>query len=143
MLERLIDKDELLAALPPEWRARLEPLPPATRLILAAEDLLASFGTRTDDGRRITAEWGEQQPGGWYEPVFTATEDDTSRFLAAREPLLALVARIADYLVAHEALNDADRDDATVDVFEEAVEELQAAGRRALADPAIVKLREA
>lgn len=49
-----------------------------TRLIRASSDLLGLFGTRTKDGRRLTAEWGE--PIGHcpdsdeyiYEPVFTA-----------------------------------------------------------------------
>ena len=54
---------------------RLEP-PPHTRLILASEDLLEQFGTRTENGSRITAEWGEQKPEGWYEPTFTRHADD-------------------------------------------------------------------
>ena len=47
------------------------------RLILASEDLLEQFGTRTADGRAITAEWGAVTPEGWYEPVFTTTDDGT------------------------------------------------------------------
>lgn len=54
----------------------LRELPPHTRLILASEDLLERFGTRTEDGYRITAEWGEQKPEGWYEPTFTVHHDD-------------------------------------------------------------------
>jgi hypothetical protein len=51
--------------------------PPAhTRLILASEDLLDTWGTRTDRGERITVEWGDEQPEGWYEPVFTQHSED-------------------------------------------------------------------
>jgi hypothetical protein len=53
---------------------RLTP-PPHTRLILASEDILEHWGTRTEDGRRIIVQWGEQKPEGWYEPIFR-TEDD-------------------------------------------------------------------
>lgn len=50
-------------------------LPSHTRLILASENILEQWGTRTEDGRRITVEWGDRQPGGWYEPIFTVHED--------------------------------------------------------------------
>jgi len=50
--------------------------PPGTRLILASENLLEQFGTRTERGERITAEWGDPSPQGWYEPRFTAHTDD-------------------------------------------------------------------
>ena len=53
----------------------MTPTPTGTRLILASENLLESWGTRTDSGARITADWGEPYPEGWYEPVFTATDD--------------------------------------------------------------------
>mgnify|MGYP001439506308 CR=1 len=51
-----------------------------SRLIRASDDLLEMFGTRTEDGRRLTAEWGA--PIGYsvetgediYEPTFTAHE---------------------------------------------------------------------
>lgn len=49
--------------------------PPGTRLILAAEDILETWGTRTEDGRRLTATWGRRHPEGWYEPTFTKTDD--------------------------------------------------------------------
>jgi hypothetical protein len=49
--------------------------PPGTRLILASENLFEQFGTRTDDGRKITAEWGEPTTEGWYSPTFTVTDD--------------------------------------------------------------------
>lgn len=51
------------------------PLPEGTRLIAIADDLLENLGTRTDDGFALTAEWGEPTPEGWYEPIFTATDD--------------------------------------------------------------------
>ena len=51
-------------------------LPPHTRLILAADELLSLFGSRTLDGYRISAEWGKQKPEGWYEPIFTVHYDD-------------------------------------------------------------------
>jgi hypothetical protein len=52
-------------------------VPPHTRLILASDNLLDQWGTRTERGERITVEWGEEQPEGWYEPVFTVHSDDT------------------------------------------------------------------
>lgn len=51
-------------------------LPLGTRLILASENLLEQFGTRTERGEKITAEWGEPTPQGWYEPIFTVHTDD-------------------------------------------------------------------
>jgi hypothetical protein len=44
--------------------------PKGTRLILATENLLDMWGTRTEDGYRITAEWGLPDKNGWYTPVF-------------------------------------------------------------------------
>jgi hypothetical protein len=49
--------------------------PDGTRLILASEAFLEDIGTRTADGRRITAEWGEPDANGWYSPTFTAHDD--------------------------------------------------------------------
>ena len=60
--------------------------PNFTRLILASEDLLPFWGTRDDRGYRITVEWGEPRPEGWYEPVFTVHND---------EPLPALTDALA------------------------------------------------
>lgn len=54
-----------------------------TRLIRASGDLLDFFGTRTEDGRRLTAEWGEpighcaESDEYIYEPTFTAHEGDS------------------------------------------------------------------
>ena len=50
--------------------------PPGIKLILASEDLLAEWGTRTERGERITAEWGEPDEHGWYTPMFTVHADD-------------------------------------------------------------------
>jgi hypothetical protein len=58
--------------------------PKGLRLILADENLLDSFGTRTISGLRISAEWGEPEPEGWYVPTFTAT-DDGGVYIDARE----------------------------------------------------------
>ena len=52
------------------------PLPPHTRLILAHESFLDDFAARTDDGRKVTAEWGEQSHEGWYAPIFHAEYDN-------------------------------------------------------------------
>lgn len=46
-------------------------IPLRCRLILASEDLLDTWGSRTNDGRRITVEWGDPSPEGWYVPAFT------------------------------------------------------------------------
>jgi hypothetical protein len=51
-------------------------LPPGTRLILASENLLDEWGTRTERGDRITLEWGAQRPEGWYEPTVTVHRVD-------------------------------------------------------------------
>lgn len=50
-------------------------VPEGCRLILASEDLLRDFGTRTERGNRVTADWGEPSPEGWYTPLFHETED--------------------------------------------------------------------
>jgi hypothetical protein len=76
--------DALLAAgvLPPE------PPPEGTRLVLVGVEFLSQFGTRTDSGDFITAEWGEPDEHGWYTPTFTAHADDN--------PTQALRDRVAD-----------------------------------------------
>ncbi len=51
-------------------------LPVGTRLILASENLLDEWGTRTEDGYRITAKWGEPDENGWYAPTFTIDYND-------------------------------------------------------------------
>lgn len=51
--------------------------PPAgTRLILASENLLDTWGTRTEDGYAIRVEWGEPDKNGWYTPTFTVDYTD-------------------------------------------------------------------
>ncbi len=41
------------------------------RLMRVGTDALGKFGTRTERGERITAEWGEPDEFGVYEPRFT------------------------------------------------------------------------
>jgi len=41
------------------------------RLVRCSIDLLATWGTRTEQGEEITVEWGEPDADGIYEPVFT------------------------------------------------------------------------
>ncbi len=48
------------------------PPPPGTRLVLATEILMDALASFTEDGRRITFEWGEPDEHGWYAPTFTA-----------------------------------------------------------------------
>lgn len=49
------------------------PQPPyRTRLAIVADDILSIWGTRTEDGCALTAEWGEPDANGWYVPIFTA-----------------------------------------------------------------------
>ena len=44
---------------------------PETRLVRVAEDVLDKFGTRTEDGRKITARWSEPYDDGTYEIIFS------------------------------------------------------------------------
>ena len=46
------------------------------RLVRVATDMLSQFGTRTERGERITAEWGEPDEAGVYELTFTVHTDD-------------------------------------------------------------------
>jgi hypothetical protein len=80
----------------PTIAADLARPPEHTRLILASEDLLESWGTRTEDGRRITAEWGEPDEHGWYTPIFTATDDGMAVGLAADLALADAVREVVD-----------------------------------------------
>jgi hypothetical protein len=51
--------------------------PPAgTRLILASENLLDTWGSRTEDGYAIRVEWGKPDKNGWYTPTFTIDYTD-------------------------------------------------------------------
>jgi hypothetical protein len=50
--------------------------PEGSRLMLVAVDLLSQLGSRTSDGYAISAEWGEPDERGWYEPTFTIDYDD-------------------------------------------------------------------
>jgi hypothetical protein len=97
--ETLTDLDWRLLVTDFDQRASSsDELPPHTRLILASENLLDEWGTRTERGERITVEWGEQQPGGWYEPVFTVHSDDT---LASSSDELRAAAQFAYEQLRH------------------------------------------
>lgn len=65
--------------------------PDDCRLILANVELLDTLGTRAEDGRRLSYEWGEPAPEGWYVPTVTAT-DDGAVFFGSRVDLEARVA---------------------------------------------------
>jgi len=58
---------------PPQVR-----VPEGRRLVLVGEDVLAQWGTRTESGMKITAVWGEPDENGWYDPIFTVTDDGKS-----------------------------------------------------------------
>jgi hypothetical protein len=49
--------------------------PEGCRLILASEDLFELLGTRSEDGRRLSYEWGEPDEHGWYTPIVTSHQD--------------------------------------------------------------------
>jgi hypothetical protein len=66
-----IAAEKILAALPPGWCGHAPH--EGTRLIQVSIDALPMFGTRTDAGAALTAEWGEPDERGWYTPIFTAT----------------------------------------------------------------------
>ena len=69
--------DRLIAAIEREvLRTPYGMVPANCRLILASDNLLDNWGTRTERGERITVEWGEPSPEGWYEPQFTVHADD-------------------------------------------------------------------
>ena len=59
--------------------------PNGTRLVRMADDILATWGTRTERGDRITAEWGEPDEWGIYEPTLTIHRDHTAE---AREAVI-------------------------------------------------------
>ena len=68
-----------------------EATPEGTRLVLVSGNLLDVWGARTIEGYRITADWGEQQPEGWYVPTFTVDAEDRADLLAAVEALERLL----------------------------------------------------
>jgi hypothetical protein len=87
----------ILAALPPDWCGHRQP-PEGTRLILAATDLISYFGTRTGEGRTLTAEWGEPDANGWYTPTFTASGPAVINEQAATIATLRAALEDAGYL---------------------------------------------
>lgn len=46
-------------------------LPTGTRLILVSADLFDMWTLRGPSCERVTVDWGERTPEGWYEPTFT------------------------------------------------------------------------
>ena len=93
----------IIAALPDDWCGHATP-PEGTRLILASDELLDRWGTRTASGAAITAEWGEPTPEGWYEPVFTTTDDGkevVDRAEIARLRRIEEAARLPHNVVSH------------------------------------------
>ena len=59
------------------WHPPIDPFD-RWRLIRVSTDLLSQFGTRTECGERITAEWGEPDADGVYEPIFRTEPRDPS-----------------------------------------------------------------
>jgi hypothetical protein len=90
--------DETLTVIPQGHLNRMLAMKPpqGTRLILASEDLLELFGTRAENGDRLSFEWGEPRPEGWYEPLITRHSDDNlvadqaRQLLSAQERVAAL-----------------------------------------------------
>ena len=57
---------------------------PETRLVRVAEDVLEQFGSRTEDGRKITASWSEPYDDGTYEIIFNISGEPELTDLRAR-----------------------------------------------------------
>ena len=59
-----------------DWYGKLtvEALQGIVRLRMSRE-IVEKFWMRADDGRRVTVEWGEPDAEGFYDPVFTASDD--------------------------------------------------------------------
>ena len=69
-----------------------KPIPEGTRAVLFAEGLMERMFTRTEDGRRLTIEWGEPDEDGFYTPRFTASEDTWYRATAAARDAIREIA---------------------------------------------------
>jgi hypothetical protein len=50
-------------------------LPEGVRLVKVAEALIDQWGTRTEDGRKLTAQFSDSDEPGISELIFTATDD--------------------------------------------------------------------
>jgi hypothetical protein len=60
-----------------DWAQVVSITPPeGTRLILASENLLDEWGSRTEDGYAIRVKWGEPNEHGWYTPTFSIDYTD-------------------------------------------------------------------
>jgi hypothetical protein len=75
--------------------AALVTLNPGVRLVRVWPGVFdAPFGARTEDGLKLTVNWGEPDAEGIWEPVFTAT-DDGSRIVREDRPTLNEYGRAA------------------------------------------------
>lgn len=84
--ERAVDAcAQLVIAAKAEARAPYTDPQDRWRLVLVQPDVLAQWGTRTEDGDRLTVEWGEPDDDGIYDPTFTRHGDDNLRTAALDE----------------------------------------------------------
>jgi hypothetical protein len=67
-----------------------------TRKVLMTPEFMERFFSRTEDGRRVSIDWGEPDDEGCYVPTLTATEDDFYRQAAVGAELDALVAALPE-----------------------------------------------
>lgn len=86
----------------------MEGTPTGTRLILASENLLDVWGTRTELGERITVQWGEPEPEGWYLPTFTVHQEGKLPDLSETRRLRAIEAAARERERAEEVYADAE-----------------------------------
>jgi hypothetical protein len=94
---------------PPQWAKAVAIAPPeGTRLILASENLLDTWGRRTHDGYALRVDWGEPNEHGWYTPTFTIDYTDRLQQPAQYfDPLTVMVGEFARDFVAPEQRIDA------------------------------------
>src|SRR5205809_285667 len=78
------------------------------RLIRASTPLISSLIARTFDGRDLTAEWGEPDSEGVYEPVFTMSgSTEAERIEAAcRLDVEAVEQAVTNVAVRHGVTQD-------------------------------------
>ena len=64
-------------------------VPEGTRLMLVADNLLETMGTRTDSGAKLSFAWGDPADEGWYVPVVhTAVPDWHDQIAMLRRQLV-------------------------------------------------------
>ena len=73
-------------------------VPEGSRLVLVNEELFDLFGARTLSGKQLSYAWGEQKPGGWFEPVATETDDRSSARFMGQVNEADLAQAIGDYV---------------------------------------------